>query len=827
MSIIDLAGRWDLRDETGKHSTAMQVPGDAISALHAADLIPDPYWGRNEYDLRWISERDWTLSRTVDLENTDYQLVLSELDSVAKVLVNGQQVLDADNAFRRYSVDVSQALRVGANELEIRFRSPIHAAEEEQAKQPFFVPFHTQNNPLSNGNMLRKQQCDFGWDWNIALAPFGHYGDIRLEPKTAISIENISVSQTHSHASVDVEVLVTLAVPVTAITPFTIGLGDTKASGLIMAGTQKVSATLTLENPDLWWPAGLGDQPLHSLTIDVGGDVETRRIGLRSMDLISELDDVGRSFNLQVNGQDVFARGANWIPADALAGRITQEAVRDLLESAVCANMNMIRVWGGGRYEPDWFYDLCDELGLMVWQDFMFACNLYPCTDDFLENVAQEVRQVVARLHHHACLALWCGDNEVLGALTWFEESIKDRDRYLVAYDRLNRTIETNLKSTDQHANWWPSSPSPGPLSFGDAWHDDSSGDMHFWSVWHEGRDFDHYRDIAPRFCSEFGFQSYPSMPVIKRFANPGDFNIASPVMESHQKNGGGNARIAETMFRYFRFPVDFESFVYLSQVQQAIAIKTAVTHWRTLKPHCMGTLFWQLNDSWPVCSWSSLNHGGSWKLLHHMARHFYAPVMATLVPATLVLETQVPKTLMSNGDQLLVKAVNDTGAPVKLALEVLALSLTGQTRRLAMSSVEVPTDRAVNPLVLDHSALGPQELVLLRWASETGHGGCDLHAPKPYKAYDLSAPDVSLSNVRDGDGYTVTVSAKAPAFFVAVEADVPGRFSDNGFHVLPDEPVSIHFTPQDAGGQPSFTCHDLHSATYGKPSSPTHEIDP
>lgn len=816
MSIIDLAGRWDLRDETGKHSTGMQVPGDAISALHAAELIPDPYWGRNEYDLRWISERDWTLSRTVDLESTDYQLVLSELDSVAKVLVNGQQVLDADNAFRRYSVDVSQALRVGANELEIRFRSPIHAAEEEQAKQPFFVPFHTQNNPLSNGNMLRKQQCDFGWDWNIALAPFGLYGDIRLEPKTAISIENISIAQIHSHASVDVEVLVTLAVPVTAITPFTIGLGDTKASGLIMAGTQKVSATLTLENPDLWWPAGLGDQPLHSLTVDVGGDVETRRIGLRSMDLISEPDDVGRSFKLQVNGQDIFARGANWIPADALAGRITQEAVRDLLESAVCANMNMIRVWGGGRYEPDWFYDLCDELGLMVWQDFMFACNLYPCTDDFLENVAQEVRQVVARLHHHACLALWCGDNEVLGALTWFEESTKDRDRYLVAYDRLNRTIETNLKSTDQHANWWPSSPSPGPLSFGDAWHDDSSGDMHFWSVWHEGRDFDHYRDIAPRFCSEFGFQSYPSMPVIKRFANPGDFNIASPVMESHQKNSGGNARIAETMFRYFRFPVDFESFVYLSQVQQAIAIKTAVTHWRTLKPHCMGTLFWQLNDSWPVCSWSSLNHGGSWKLLHHMARHFYAPVMATLVPATLV----------SNGDQLLVKAVNDTGAPVKLALEVLALSLTGQTRRLAMSSVEVPTDRAVNPLVLDHSALGPQELVLLRWASETGHGGCDLHAPKPYKAYDLPASAVSLSNVRDGDGYTVTVSAKALAFFVAVEADVPGRFSDNGFHVLPDEPVSIHFTPQDAGGQPSFTCHDLHSATYGKPSSPTHEID-
>lgn len=800
MSSIDLAGNWLLRDDTGKHNTSMQVPGDAISALHSADLIPDPYWGRNEYDLRWISERDWTLSRTVDLGSTDFQLVLGELDTVAKVLVNGQQVLDADNAFRRYRVDVSSALRVGANELEIQFRSPIHAANEEQAKQPFFVPFHTQNNPLFNGNMLRKQQCDFGWDWNIALAPFGLYGDIRLEPNTALQIKDVGITQTHNKASVEVIVLVKLADAVEAITPFAIGLGDTKASGLIMSGTQTVSATLTIENPDLWWPAGLGDQPLHQLTIEVGSEVETRRIGLRSMDLISEPDDVGRSFKLHVNGQDVFARGANWIPADALAGRITRDAVRDLLESAVAANMNMIRVWGGGRYEPDWFYDMCDELGLMVWQDFMFACNLYPCTDDFLENAAKEVRDVVSRLHHHACLALWCGDNEVLGALTWFEESVKDRDRYLVAYDRLNRSIETNLKATDSQANWWPSSPSPGPLSFGDAWHDDSSGDMHFWSVWHEGRDFDHYRDVAPRFCSEFGFQSYPSMPVIKHFAGPEDFNIASPVMESHQKNKGGNARIAETMFRYFRFPVDFESFVYLSQVQQGMAIKTAVTHWRTLKPHCMGTLIWQLNDSWPVCSWSSLNHGGSWKLLHHMARHFYAPVMATLVP---------------DGDQLLVKAVNDTRDPVKLAIEVLALSLAGRMRQLAMSSVEVPTDSAVNPLVLEHAALMHDELVLLRWASESGQGGSDLHAPKPFKAYNLKPSGLTFSTQQDGDQTVLTFKSTAAAFFVAVEADVPGRFTDNGFHVLLDEPVTIRFTPQEAGMQPGFTCHDLHSATY------------
>ncbi|OWK23788.1 hypothetical protein AJ87_30055 [Rhizobium yanglingense] len=263
--------------------------------------------------------------------------------------------------------------------------------------------------------------------------------------------------------------------------------------------------------------------------------------------------------------------------------------------------MNMIRVWGGGFYEHDWFYDLCDRLGLMVWQDFMFACNLYPSTEDFLDDVALEVDYQVKRLASHPSIALWCGDNELVGALTWFDESKRDRDRYLVSYDRLNRTIEQAMKKAAPGAIWWPSSPASGYLDFGDAWHADGSGDMHYWSVWHENKSFDNYRSVRPRFCSEFGFQSYTSLPVIKTYADKRDLNIASPVMELHQKNAGGNERIAGTMFRYFRFPKDFPNFVYLSQIQQGLAIKTAVEYWRSLKPHCMGTIYWQLNDTWPV----------------------------------------------------------------------------------------------------------------------------------------------------------------------------------------------------------------------------------
>jgi beta-mannosidase len=675
--MTDLSGPWTLTDDQAQHSLPFAIPGDGISALHDAGVIPDPYWGRNEYGLRWIAARDWTATRSFHHDGTPSDLIIDGLDTVAEVRLNGTLVLSAANSFRRYRVDAT-SLRAGENEITILFRSSLRAADAAQAAMPFPIPYSTSNCPIPNGNMLRKVQCDFGWDWNIALAPFGLYGIIRLDPKGP-RIDDILVTQTHADGTATVTVTVhTTEAQVTAT------LCDQTHTAPAENGTARL--TFRIEDPALWWPAGLGPQTLHDLTVTAGPATATRRIGLRDLALVSEPDAAGRSFAFRVNGHMIFARGSNWIPADALAGRITPEKTRALLQSAVDGNQNMIRVWGGGRYEPDAFYDTCDELGLMVWQDFMFSCNLYPSTPAFLAEVDAEVRDVVARLNHHACLALWCGDNELIGALTWFPESRKDRDRYLVSYDRLNRTIEAALMDVLPSANWWPSSPSPGVLSFGDAWHDDSSGDMHFWSVWHEGRDFDHYRDVSPRFCSEFGFQSYPSMQVIRRFAAPQDFNIAAPVIESHQKNAGGNARIAETMFRYFRFPVDFENFVYLSQVQQGLAIKTAVTHWRSLKPHCMGALYWQLNDTWPVCSWASLDHGGNWKLLHHMSQGFFAPVLVSAVPVAGAIE---------------LRAVNDRLDPVTLTVTAQALGLDGTLRELARTTLPVPPDAAVTALTL------------------------------------------------------------------------------------------------------------------------------
>ena len=800
--MLDLAGQWALSDESGDYAVALTLPGDGISALHSAGAIPDPYWGRNEYDLRWICARDWVARRSFTVDRTDLVLVISMLDTVAEIAVNGQIVHRSDNMFRSFRVDLSAVLRLGANEMSITFRSSELEAARRQAAQPYFVPFSANNTPIHNGNMLRKPQCDFGWDWNIALATFGLYGDLYLEPLAPARIASLLIDQQHAPGKVLVCVKATVD-----------GAAEGVEINFVLAGVVQKSrvrqgiatADLLIENPDLWWPAGQGAQALHDLVVTMGDKSAHRRIGLRDARLITEKNAAGLGFKFNINGRDIFAKGTNWIPADALAGRITPEATRDLLQSAVDANMNMIRVWGGGRYEPTWFYDICDELGLMVWQDFMFSCHIYPADAGFLADVAIEVREQALRLHHHASLTLWCGDNELIGALTWFPETRANRDLYLVGYDRLNRTIETALKAAVPAAVWWPSSPSPGPMDFGDAWHDDSKGDMHFWSVWHEGRDFDHYRDVAPRFCSEFGFQSYPSLDVIRKFANPADCNIAAPVMESHQKNAGGNARIAETMFRYFRFPVDFENFVYLSQVQQGLAIKTAVTHWRSLKPHCMGTLIWQLNDTWPVCSWSSLDHGGGWKLLHHMSKAFYAPIFVTAVP-------------VAGGYDL--RAINDTAADVTLTIAAMAVAMDGSTRLLHSAPCVVGPDAAVMVQHIAQDAVLPTEMLAYVCSDATGNRlGGDVFAPKPYKSYDLLPPAITHATVQTATGWDITLTAQSLALFVAIEADQPGRFGANAVTLFPGHSATISFTPHTPGALPGFIIRDLHSATYGSRS--------
>ena len=804
----DLAGTWRL-SSAGAHQTVMSVPGDVHSALCDAGVIPDPYEGRNEELVQWVAERDWEIEREFVVEQVDgdWYLDIDFLDTVAIVFVNDVPVLSADNCFRRYRPSVTDALQPGENRIRILFHSSIAAGAERQAKQPFYVPYQKANSPIPNGNMLRKPQCHFGWDWNIAIAPLGLYGTIALKKLDPARVEHLTTEQTHhADGSVDLAVTLTLFSDDPAIVPVHFELDGERIR--LDCGTRSgetvITHVFTVEKPRLWWPAGSGEQAVSILKVEIPGEIVERKIGFRTVELLTDKDGAGSRFALSINGREIFARGANWIPADALFSRTSREKTRDLLQSAVDANMNMIRIWGGGFYEADWFYDLCDDMGLMVWQDFMFACNLYPCTDDFLANVAAEVDYQVRRLSSHPSIVLWCGDNELVGALTWFPESLENRDRYLVAYDRLNRVIEQGLKQAAPQAIWWPSSPSSGYLDFGDAWHADGAGDMHYWSVWHENKPFENYREVHPRFCSEFGFQSYTSLQVIKGFADERDLNIASPVVELHQKNAGGNERIAATMFRYFRFPTDFGKFVYLSQIQQGLAIRTAVDYWRSLKPHCMGTVYWQLNDTWPVASWSSLDHGGGWKAMHYMARRFFQPATVVAIPS-------------KDGDTIDFKMINDTAETLVFDMNLSALTLSGERVPLKSANGQCSPDRAEALLSVSLDDIPPDCVIGWSFIASNGMSGEGHQVMSSYKALDLEDSGVSLSAALRGDGsIELDVSASGLALYVMVESECPGRYSDNAIDLAAGESRRIIFrpnTPLEGGSVPQFRALDLYGS--------------
>lgn len=804
---IDLGGTWSLASEGQPDGLTIAIPGDVHSALERQGVIPDPYFGANEARVQWVAHQDWALSRTfhldaADLHDGNWYLDLDFVDTVATFRVNGEMVLETDNFYRRYRPDVTAYLREGENTIEVILHSPVRAGKQVYDRQPFEVPW-SKNCPIPYGNMLRKPACDFGWDWNIALAPMGLYGTVKLCKLAPARIEHVMVKQMHlANGKVELDVSVTLFAidPCVVSIDFALDGERVRVDCGASAGETVVHQVFEIETPRLWWPAGSGEQHLYNIDVVIPGDHARRQVGLRRIELLTDPDAAGNRFAFRVNGREIFCKGANWIPADALFSRTSPEKTEGLLRSAVDANMNMIRIWGGGWYEQDWFYDICDRLGLMVWQDFMFACNLYPCTQDYLDNVGVEAEYQVRRLSHHACIAIWCGDNELVGAFGWYDVSRNDRDRYLVAYDRLNRTIEMAARKANADIIWWPSSPSCGYLNFGDAWHADGSGDMHFWSVWHENKSFDHYRTVKPRFCSEFGFQSYTSNLLVDSFTEKKDLNIASPVMEVHQKNVGGNERIAGTMFRYFRFPKDFPNFVYLSQIQQGLAIKTAVEYWRSLKPHCMGTIIWQLNDTWPVASWASLDYGGNWKAMHYQARRFFAPVTVFAIPS-------------EDGATINVAMVNDTAESADMTAEFFTVGMDGRTMPLTQAVGVCGPDAATTLISIEAGSIPEGHLLMWNFRASDGSEGRGHHVVGTYKQLELEPSGISTRTVLKADGsHEITLVAKALALFVLLEASVPGRFSDNAFDMTAGESRTIGFVPESAGADCQFVIRDLHS---------------
>ncbi|WIY53697.1 glycoside hydrolase family 2 protein [Devosia sp. YIM 151766] len=794
-SALDLGGSFALTAPSRGIATDITLPGDVHGALLAAGLIPDPYFGENEKEVMWVNETEWAMERSFSATAADIDgyltLTLAEVDCIATIFLNGEAVARTDNSFVRHDIDVTGKVRAGENRLRVEFGIAPDVAKARAEAHPFPIPFtyNYQTNGLKgiHMNFIRKAACHAGWDWGICLMPIGIYGRMSLRKARLARQDSVQVDQAHGRNAVELSIKTRL---------FAFAQGEVELEHRIdgQVITDKVTVqkgenvfthNITIHNPKIWWPSGQGEQPLYELTTNLEGEITSRQIGLRQLEWVIEKDEIDHSFKCRINGRDITMMGANWIPADAIPSRATPAIVRDLLESAKAANMNMLRIWGGGQYEPDWFYDLCDELGILIWHDFMFSCMSYPSNREFLDSVRTEITQQVRRLSHHASIALWCGDNEVIGSLGWYPETKADPGRYIANYDRLNSMLGMIVEDEDKARRFWPSSPSLGYLDFSDGWHSDTRGDLHYWDVWHSAKSFDAYRSINPRFASEFGFQSFTSMNVIETFAEEKDRNPSSPVMENHQRNEGGNARIIETMNRYFRFPRDFEQMVFLSQIQQGLAIKTAIEYWRSTKPRCMGTLYWQINDIWPVASWSSLDYGGQWKLMHYMARRFYNPVNVVAVPD-------------ADNSAIALKAINDKGRPVSIALEVRAVTVGGESRIVFSGNSAVGADAAIAVTHIAVADLAADEFLFFAWTDAEGRLlGENDYFPKPYKAYELVEAEISASWA-DRDGRAVlTLAADRPAFFATASVDVPGYFSDNALTLLPGRPVDLVFHPR------------------------------
>lgn len=639
MKKIILHEGWKMRPTDSDEWTDARVPGSVLVDLIACKRIDDPFWRTNEYAARDLFYKDYEyrtkFSVTEDLLSHDsVKLVCEGLDTLAEIHINGKFLARTDNMFRTWRFDIKNNIAPGENEISIIFFSPLKYVEKAMAE---VRGTRDEVNFCADGcipgtNFIRKAHCMFGWDWGPQLPDAGIWKDIYLEAYDKARISDVLINQHHKENEVDLEVNLTVDAQ-GQFKSSRVVLELTSPDGSVLSSeitdvSEELKSVINVKNPWLWWPNGYGKQPLYRLSVmlyadDELCDVLTYRIGLRTVTVSTEKDKWGNEFCFVVNGIKIFAMGANYIPQDSILSRVSRESTEKLIRSCVEANFNCLRVWGGGYYPEDYFFDLCDEYGILVWQDLMFACNVYVLTPEFEKSITEEVRDNIRRIRHHACLALWCGNNELeLGWTAWggmYSHSLKLKADYIKQFEYLLPKV---VKECDPNTFYWPSSPSSSGCF--DAPNDENRGDVHYWDVWHGLKPFTDYRKYHFRFCSEFGFQSFPEIKTIESFTLPEDRNIFSRVMESHQKNGSANGRILSYISDYFLYPKDFRALIYISQVLQAEAIRYGVEHWRCNRGRCMGVIYWQLNDCWPVASWSSIDYYGRWKALHYAARRFF-----------------------------------------------------------------------------------------------------------------------------------------------------------------------------------------------------------
>jgi beta-mannosidase len=648
------------------------VPGCVHTDLLSNKLIPDPFFGTNELDLQWIENCDWEYRcrfklPAAQLDNEHLDLVADGLDTVATVILNGMEVAKTENMFSAFRWPVRSLLKAGNNELVIRFDSALKYIKNTRTD---WTPPKQFSDPVGGSTRIRKQACQFGWDWGPRFVTSGIWRDIRIEGWNELRLSNIAITQKHSEGKVSL--LVKPELDERSLAHAALLKLELELDGKVVASAQngfELGLQLDVPEPELWWPAGQGGQTLYTIRASAltrDGDkpfnTVTKRIGLRTMELDRHADEWGESFQFKVNGRPVFAKGANWVPANSFVAGLQRKDYERDLKAAVAANMNMIRLWGGGIYEHESFYDLCDELGLMIWHDFMFACNLYPSDEAYCTLVRQELETQIPRLRHHASLALWCGNNE----LCQINKDPLEDPKYREGYEKLFHTlIPAVISQLDPASAYWPTSEWRGRFNTS-LDEGEKRGDTHYWEVWHARKPVKDYERYALRFCSEFGMQSYSSPHTLRAICPADDSNLFGRTLENHQKNPFGNQIILDYVSRRYGLPRDQEALLHLSQLNHAYCMEIAVEHYRRISPRCMGALYWQINDCWPVASWSSIEHDGRWKAIHYAAKRFFAPALVSAhIPGD---ETQNPigNYRLSNFRDAHIHTVYDAPKPAK-----------------------------------------------------------------------------------------------------------------------------------------------------------------
>lgn len=764
MTTYSLNGQWNMtRVATGEQYN-VNVPSDNYTQLYELGVIPDPYYKDNEKDVAWLGKEDWSYERIfslteADLNNRKILLVCKALDTICEVYVNNELAGKGENAHFKYEFDIKSFVKAGENTLKIKFYAPVPIAEKLQSEKPLPKNF----NGTDGIAYIRKPHCHFGWDWGPHIPLSGITDDISVICFNN-RLEDVEIKQIHENGKVTVK-----------INPIVDGEGEVKAKIICPNGTELpiVNNEITIENPELWWTRELSQkekQPLYTVVATLGDTEFTKKIGLRTIRLDRSKDQYGSNFCFYLNDTPIFAKGANWIIADSLMGRTTNETYDYYINSALEANFNMLRIWGGAYYAPDYFYEQCDEKGLLLWQDFMFACLMYPFyEDDFRENVLKEIEYNVNRIKSHPSLCLWGGNNEIETMFSYMPETLKIVKWYKKFFYEILKDLVAKLDPDTPYIET-----SPIGESFRKGVTGDDHGDTHMWTVWHGQKPLNYYRTRPTRFCSEFGLESLPSMDAVRQFAEEKDYNITSDIFNSHQKCRNGNRKMLYYLLEKYYEPQKFEDLIYMTNLIQKECIQDATEHWRRNRGRCNGSLFWQYNDCWQAPSWASVDFTGKWKALQYASRHFFEPVCVSVQEAK---------------NDYKIYAVNDLREQKKVRIIVKLSTLDD----IVISSNEL--EKTLSPLssecVFDTKLDGNKKDMFLSVKMYENDKLISERTKIFVADRDLKLKANTIKKSVSYENGELKIKLISPVFCRSVMVDIPDfrtPFSDNYFDLLPNE---------------------------------------